>query len=183
MDLCGNVSWRSRPLVGFWWGISGLSTQSSQADPMAPAFRLLAVAVRDAPISRGLGPAIGSTATAYSKWNLSSMLRFLFSCMILSIVGIILGAASTSSRIRRRLQESVKSLLRTPLAEEMTRSEETSLKEFVDIWYSENTWKNLQQIKVAKWLATRGSNRAAGGRCSPAARSARRLALGGRWNI
>jgi Delta3-Delta2-enoyl-CoA isomerase len=44
---------------------------------------------------------------------------------------------------------SVKSLLRTAIAKEMTRTEEASLREFVDIWYSESTWKNLQEIKIA----------------------------------
>jgi Delta3-Delta2-enoyl-CoA isomerase len=44
---------------------------------------------------------------------------------------------------------SVKSLLRAPVAEEMTKREEASLSEFIDIWYSESTWKNLQEIKIA----------------------------------
>lgn len=40
---------------------------------------------------------------------------------------------------------SIKLLLRRPVAEEMMKREKTSILEFVDIWYSENTWKSLQQ--------------------------------------
>jgi len=34
--------------------------------------------------------------------------------------------------------------LRKPLADEIKKREKDSLLEFVDIWYSENTWNNLQ---------------------------------------
>ena len=40
---------------------------------------------------------------------------------------------------------SIKLLLRRPTAEEMMKREKASILEFVDIWYSENTWKGLQQ--------------------------------------
>jgi len=43
---------------------------------------------------------------------------------------------------------SVKGLLRSPVADEMVRNEKQSVREFVDIWYSESTWKNLQAIKI-----------------------------------
>lgn len=43
---------------------------------------------------------------------------------------------------------SIKSLLRRSIAEEMIRRERESIKELVDIWYSENTWVNLQDIKI-----------------------------------
>jgi 3,2-trans-enoyl-CoA isomerase len=43
---------------------------------------------------------------------------------------------------------SVKLLLRGPVLEEMARREEASLREFVDIWYSERTWEKLQQIEI-----------------------------------
>ena len=43
---------------------------------------------------------------------------------------------------------SIKGLLRRPVAEEMIKREKDSILEFVDIWYSENTWKNLQEIKI-----------------------------------
>lgn len=39
---------------------------------------------------------------------------------------------------------SIKNLLRKPVADEMTKREKDSILEFVDIWYSENTWRNLQ---------------------------------------
>ena len=43
---------------------------------------------------------------------------------------------------------SIKRLLRKPIAEWMVNREEDSIREFVDIWYSEKTWKNLQEIKI-----------------------------------
>ncbi len=39
---------------------------------------------------------------------------------------------------------SIKKLLRNATAEEMTKRERASILEFVDIWYSENTWNNLK---------------------------------------
>jgi hypothetical protein len=39
---------------------------------------------------------------------------------------------------------SIKNLLRKPVADEMMKREKDSILEFVDIWYSENTWRNLQ---------------------------------------
>ncbi len=38
--------------------------------------------------------------------------------------------------------------LREPVAEEMAAAERSSLREFADIWYSANTWKNLQAITI-----------------------------------
>ena len=43
---------------------------------------------------------------------------------------------------------SLKNLLRAPVAEEMKRREEQSIRDFVSIWYSEKTWKNLHAIKI-----------------------------------
>jgi Delta3-Delta2-enoyl-CoA isomerase len=40
---------------------------------------------------------------------------------------------------------SIKKLLRHPAAEGMMKREKTSILEFVDIWYSEKTWKNLKE--------------------------------------
>ena len=40
---------------------------------------------------------------------------------------------------------SIKKLLRKPAAEEMMKRERESILEFVDIWYSENTWNNLKE--------------------------------------
>jgi enoyl-CoA hydratase/carnithine racemase len=44
--------------------------------------------------------------------------------------------------------QSVKSLLRRPVLDEMARREEASLREFADIWYSERTWQQLQKIEI-----------------------------------
>ena len=43
---------------------------------------------------------------------------------------------------------SVKLLLRGPALEETARREEASLREFVEIWYSERTWENLKKIEI-----------------------------------
>ncbi len=40
---------------------------------------------------------------------------------------------------------SIKKLLRKPTADEMTKREMESIVEFVEIWYSENMWKRLQE--------------------------------------
>jgi enoyl-CoA hydratase/carnithine racemase len=43
---------------------------------------------------------------------------------------------------------SLKTLLRKPAIDEMIAREPESIREFVEIWYSERTWKNLQEIKI-----------------------------------
>lgn len=43
---------------------------------------------------------------------------------------------------------SIKGMLRKPFVDWIGREEKNSLKEFVDIWYSEGTWKNLQSITI-----------------------------------
>ena len=43
---------------------------------------------------------------------------------------------------------SIKHLVRRQAAEEMSLREKDSIREFVGIWYSENTWKRVQQIKI-----------------------------------
>jgi len=43
---------------------------------------------------------------------------------------------------------SMKRLLRGPVAEGMRRRESASIVEFIDIWYSEATWRNLQEIRI-----------------------------------
>jgi len=42
----------------------------------------------------------------------------------------------------------IKSLLRKTIAEDIVRRQADSIREFVDIWYSEHTWANLQNIKI-----------------------------------
>ncbi len=43
---------------------------------------------------------------------------------------------------------SIKHLLRKPVAQEMIKRERDAILEFVDIWYSEQTWENLKEIKI-----------------------------------
>jgi hypothetical protein len=43
---------------------------------------------------------------------------------------------------------SIKGLLRNPVAERMRAAEPESIREFVKIWYSEATRKNLQNIVI-----------------------------------
>lgn len=43
---------------------------------------------------------------------------------------------------------SIKTLLRKPISAEMIKRERDSVLEFADIWYSEKTWKNLQEIRI-----------------------------------
>jgi len=47
-----------------------------------------------------------------------------------------------------RAFESVKMLMRKQAEEEMKKRESDSILEFADIWYSEDTWKNLRNIKI-----------------------------------
>lgn len=43
---------------------------------------------------------------------------------------------------------SIKALLKEPVCEQIALREKGSIKEAVDIWYSENTWKKLQKITI-----------------------------------
>jgi 3,2-trans-enoyl-CoA isomerase len=43
---------------------------------------------------------------------------------------------------------SIKGLLRAPVAEDMIKRENQSVQEFVSIWYSESTWRNLHDIRI-----------------------------------
>ena len=42
----------------------------------------------------------------------------------------------------------VKWLIRKPVAERMAQGKELSIRDFVDTWYSEKTWRKLQEIKI-----------------------------------
>ncbi len=42
----------------------------------------------------------------------------------------------------------IKHLLRKPAAEQMIKREKHAILEFVDIWYSKQTWENLKAIKI-----------------------------------
>jgi enoyl-CoA hydratase/carnithine racemase len=43
---------------------------------------------------------------------------------------------------------SIKALLRKPVADAMAAREAASVREFVEIWYSEPTWTNLRSITI-----------------------------------
>ncbi len=43
---------------------------------------------------------------------------------------------------------SIKKLLRKPIAENVKPKEADSIADFVDIWYSESTWKQVQDVKI-----------------------------------
>jgi Delta3-Delta2-enoyl-CoA isomerase len=43
---------------------------------------------------------------------------------------------------------SIKQLLRRPVIAQMLAHEEASIREFADIWYSDRTWRNLQEIRI-----------------------------------
>lgn len=44
--------------------------------------------------------------------------------------------------------KSIKWLLRKPVARKMAEDEERSIREFIDIWYSDETWKKLRDIRI-----------------------------------
>ena len=64
----------------------------------------------------------------------------------------LLAAARVVARVQGAKEpaafRSVKALLRGPVLDEMARREEPSLREFVEIWYSERTRENLQKIGI-----------------------------------
>ncbi len=43
---------------------------------------------------------------------------------------------------------SIKKQMRNPVVNEIKKSEDESIGEFVDIWYSEETWSKLKKIKI-----------------------------------
>lgn len=57
-------------------------------------------------------------------------------------------AASVMASKNPQAFASIKSLLRRKVAEEMMSREKESIEEFVNIWYSEATWANLQNINI-----------------------------------
>jgi len=56
--------------------------------------------------------------------------------------------ASNLGNKSNRAFASIKSLLRKSIAEKMKEKEEDSISEFIDIWYSESTRRNLENIKI-----------------------------------
>jgi 3,2-trans-enoyl-CoA isomerase len=60
-------------------------------------------------------------------------------------------AAEVASALASKYQPayaSIKSLLRSGIANAMRSQERESIEAFVEIWYSESTWANLKQIKI-----------------------------------
>jgi enoyl-CoA hydratase/carnithine racemase len=60
-------------------------------------------------------------------------------------------AAEVASALASKYQPayaSIKSLLRSGIANAMRSQEPESIEAFVDIWYSESTWANLKQITI-----------------------------------
>jgi enoyl-CoA hydratase/carnithine racemase len=76
----------------------------------------------------------------------------------LGLVDEVTGEAELLDRARARVRSladkdpaafrSIKRLLRQSIVDAMRAREAASVAEFVDIWYSERTWKNLQEIKI-----------------------------------
>ena len=76
----------------------------------------------------------------------------------LGLVDAVVPDAELSGEARRRAEDlsgkssaafgSIKRLLRQPTLEEIQRREEASIREFVDIWYSEETRRGLDKIKI-----------------------------------
>ena len=46
--------------------------------------------------------------------------------------------------------QSIKRLIRDPIADLMRKREAESIREFVEIWYSKATWRRLQEIQIRK---------------------------------
>ncbi|HUM10007.1 MAG TPA: enoyl-CoA hydratase/isomerase family protein [Myxococcaceae bacterium] len=78
--------------------------------------------------------------------------------LALGLVDAIVPEVTLLDEARRRLQElaakppaafrSIKLLLRQPVLEEMHRREAASIREFVEIWYSAETRRQLEKIKI-----------------------------------
>ena len=64
------------------------------------------------------------------------------------MLGKAMNAAREFGGKSRPAFQSMKRLLRGPVAEEMRRRERASIEDFVDIWYSEATWRNIREIRI-----------------------------------
>jgi enoyl-CoA hydratase len=69
-------------------------------------------------------------------------------CPVEELMGKAVAAARELGGKSPAAFRSVKRLLRGPVAEEMRRREGASIVEFIDIWYSEETWRNLREIRI-----------------------------------
>jgi len=65
------------------------------------------------------------------------------------LMGAAFKMASTLGSKYQPAFAGIKSLLRKSIAEDIMRRQADSIREFVDIWYSDHTWANLKNIKIA----------------------------------
>ena len=78
--------------------------------------------------------------------------------LALGLVDAVVADVALLEEARRHLEQlagrpsrafrSIKQLLRQPLAEEIQRREEASIREFVEIWYSKETRAELEKIRI-----------------------------------
>lgn len=66
------------------------------------------------------------------------------------LMDVAFNVASGFASKSPRAFASMKSLLRRNVVEEMRRREEESIEKFVHIWYSDDTWANLQNITISQ---------------------------------
>jgi enoyl-CoA hydratase/carnithine racemase len=87
----------------------------------------------------------GAMYSAEEAWQLGLVDQC---CSADGLADAALSAAREFAQKDSRAFRSLKGLLRGPIAEEIRRREGESIREFVDIWYSEETWKKLQEIEI-----------------------------------
>ena len=87
----------------------------------------------------------GAMHSAEEAWQLGLVDQC---CPVEGLTGAALKVAQGFAGKDSRAFQSLKGLLRGPVAEEIRRREDDSIRKFVDIWYSEETWKKLQEIKI-----------------------------------
>lgn len=87
----------------------------------------------------------GTLYSAEEAWQLGLVDQC---CPAEGLSGAALQVAQEFAGKDSRAFQSLKGLLRGPVAEEMRRREDESIREFIDIWYSDETRKKLQEIKL-----------------------------------
>jgi enoyl-CoA hydratase/carnithine racemase len=71
-------------------------------------------------------------------------------CSPEELPGVALTVAREFAQKDSRAFKSLKSLLRRPIADRIAEKEKESIRAFVELWYSERTWKNLQAIQIRR---------------------------------
>jgi enoyl-CoA hydratase/carnithine racemase len=69
-------------------------------------------------------------------------------CSVEALPAVALGVAEEFARKDSQAFRYMKKLLRGPVAEEIRRHGEKSISEFLEVWYSEETWRKLEAIKI-----------------------------------